>query len=294
MKRDQLETMKSELTALEGNLSPQHPDVKNAKKSISVLEQEIEQQLQGNYHMPAPGSQKVVEQEIEQQPQIRAKGKLNALPPDNPAYLNISTQVETTEIELKSLKEEKKRLQKELETHRQKLSLTPKIELEYRLLTRDYENARMRYQETLNKLMVAKSAEGLEKEQKGQRFTIIDPAVLPEKPFKPNRLAIVVVGFILGLGAGIGLAALREVSDHAIRSEALLSYLTEKPVLAVVPLIVTVEDVKQKTRKKILLSLSATTAMALCTVAVHLFYRPLDVLWFQVIRKLVSYGIINP
>jgi hypothetical protein len=142
--------------------------------------------------------------------------------------------------------------------------------------------------------MVAKSAEGLEKEQKGQRFTIIDPAALPERPFKPNRLAIAVVGFVLGLGGGVGLAMLREVSDHAIRSEMVLAYLTEKPVLAVVPQIITREDKRRKRIKVTVWGMSILTTLSLCVFAVHTLYSPLDVLWFRVLRKLVSYGIISP
>lgn len=272
MKKDQLETLKAELVSKEGALSPQHPDIKTIKGAISVVEEEIDA--------------KVKERE--------KKEKLDLLKPDNPAYINLSTQIETTQLEIKSLKEEADKLRSELGDYEKKLAVTPQIELEYRILTRDYENARQRYQETLNKLMVAKSAEGLEREQKGQRFTIIDPAALPEKPFKPNRLAIAVVGFVLGLGGGVGLAMLREVSDHAIRSEMVLAYLTEKPVLAVVPQIVTKQDRRRKRVKATLWGGSVLTTVGLGVFAVHTHYSPLDVLWFRVLRKLVSYGIVSP
>ena len=272
MKKAQLETLKSELAAKQGSLSAKHPDIKKLTGAIAVVEEEIEEKVQ----------------------ERAKKEKLDLLKPDNPAYINISTQIETTQLEIKSLKEEAETLKTKLDEYEKKLALTPQIELEYRILTRDYENARQRYQETLNKLMVAKSAEGLEKEQKGQRFTIIDPAALPEKPFKPNRLAIVVVGFVLGMGGGIGLAMLREVSDHAIRSEMVLAYLTEKPVLAVVPQIVTKQDRKRKRIKAGLWGVSLLTAVGLGVFAVHTLYSPLDVLWFRVLRKLVSYGVISP
>ena len=53
--------------------------------------------------------------------------------------------------------------------------------------------------------MEAKVATGLEKEQKGERFTLIEPPRLPIKPFKPNRLAIMAIGSCWGSALGSGL-----------------------------------------------------------------------------------------
>jgi hypothetical protein len=117
---------------------------------------------------------------------------------------------------------------------------------------------------------------------------------LPEKPYKPNRLAIVFIGFVVSIGAGGGITGLKEFSDQAIRSEVVLTHLTRKPVLAVIPFIETAADLKCKTRKRIILTLSTVTGMGLCVLAVHMFYRPLNVLWFQVLCKLVSRGLISP
>ncbi len=142
--------------------------------------------------------------------------------------------------------------------------------------------------------MEAKTAQLLEKGQKAQRFTIIDPAVFPEEPYKPNRLAIILIGFILGIGAGIGAASIKEFSDQAIRSEHELKLLTGKPVLAVIPLIETEADLKRNKRKTVFFMLSTLTATGLSVLAVHLFYKPVDVLWFMIIRKLVKLGLISP
>ena len=273
MKQAELQALVTELATEKERFSDKHPDVIRMRKSVDLLKNEIKQK---------------------QDLLARQQNRPQALDPTNPAYINLKTQIDTADLEIVDIKKEERRLKSELEKYRSYLAQTPQIEQEYRLLTRDYENARLRYQETLSKHMVAKSAEGLEKGQKGQRFTIIDPAALPQRPFKPNRLAIVVVGFVLGMGAGAGLAVLREISDHAIRSEMVLGYLTEKPVLGVVPRIITRED---RWRKRIVIavySLSATTAFGLCVLAVHTFYSPLDVLWFRVLRKLVSYGLIDP
>jgi uncharacterized protein involved in exopolysaccharide biosynthesis len=271
LKRNQHEGLKADLAIKMGKLSGKHPDVIKLKKSIKILEKEIEEK-------------------------VREKGKRQNEPenPENPAYINISIQLDTAKMDIASLKEERKRLKVKLADYQNRLELTPQIELEYNLLTRDYNNARIRYQETLNKLMEAKSAESLEKGQKGQKFTIIDPAVFPEKPHKPNRIVIILIGFVLGIGAGAGTAFLKEYSDQAIRSEYELALLTRRPVLAMIPPIETRADLKRKQRKRIISTLSILTGAGLCVLSVHLFYKPLNMWWFLGMRKLVKLGLISP
>ena len=65
----------------------------------------------------------------------------------------------------------------------------PEIEREYRDLTRDYENAQTRYREVKAKQMQAEVAQELEKDRKAERFSLGEPANLPERPVSPNRLA---------------------------------------------------------------------------------------------------------
>lgn len=271
LKQNQLEELKTDLAVNMGKFSEKHPDVIKLKKSIEIIEKEIRDNIKevGKRHNEAEA-------------------------PENPAYINISTQIATAKMEIEALKKDRDMLNAKLEEYQKRLELTPQIELEYNLLTRDYNNARMRYQETLHKLMEAKSAEGLEKGQKGQRFIIIDPAIFPEKPYKPNRLAIILIGFVLSIGAGIGVASLKEFSDQAIYSENALSLITGKPVLAFVPLIETDADLKRKKRKLIIFTLSILIGTGLLALSVHLFYKPLDVLWFMIIRKLVKLGLLSP
>ena len=271
LKRNHFEELKTELAINTSKFSGKHPDVIKLKKSIEILEKEIKKKIKESGRTQN-------ESEV----------------PENPAYINISTQIDTAKMEIEALIEERKRLKARTTDYQNRLELAPQIELEYKLLVRDYDNARIRYQETLNKLMEAKTAQLLEKGQKAQRFTIIDPAVFPEEPYKPNRLAIILIGFVLGIGAGIGAASIKEFSDQAIRSEYELKLLTGKPVLAVIPLIETEADLKRKKRKTIFFMLSTLTATGLCVLSVHLFYKPLDVLWFMIIRKLVKLGIVSP
>jgi drug/metabolite transporter (DMT)-like permease len=126
----------------------------------------------------------------------------------------------------------------------------------------------------------------MEKEQKGERFTLIDPPRLPEKPFKPNRLAIVLIGLVLGIGAGVGLTALREFSDDAVRSADLLEAATGFAVLAGVPVIVTAEDGARNRRRRWAWAGAVVLSVALAVTCVHYLVMDLDVLWVRLVRRL--------
>ena len=46
-------------------------------------------------------------------------------------------------------------------------------------------------------------------------FKVIDPAVVPEKPYKPNKLFILIVGFLLGLILGIFIALVKNTLENS-------------------------------------------------------------------------------
>jgi len=271
IKQDKLNELKTSLAEQLIKYSNRHPDIIKTKKAIATLENEI------NKEKNEVISWKTGEED-----------------PDNPAYISLSTQIETSEMEIETLHKKIETLKTKLKDYEQRLELSPQVELEYKLLTRDYDNAWQRYQETLHKQMLAKSAETMEKSRKGQRFTIIDAAILPEKPYKPNRTAIVFIGFIFAIGIGGGLSALKEITDQSIRSEKVLASLTNKPVLGVIAYIETKEEKRRKLIKSIIWISATLTSTGLGIAGIHFFYKPLPVIWFKILRKLVGLGLLAP
>jgi capsular polysaccharide biosynthesis protein len=77
----------------------------------------------------------------------------------------------------------------------------------------------------------------LEQRWHGDRFRILDPANLPERPYFPNRLLFLLGGSLAGLAAGLAVALMADHLDHSIRSVRELEAALPFPVLATVPLI---------------------------------------------------------
>jgi hypothetical protein len=134
--------------------------------------------------------------------------------------------------------------------------------------------------------MEANVAMGLEKEQKGERFTLIDPARLPEKPYKPNRLAIILIGAVLGVGAGVGFAALREFSDQAIHNPEGLASVSALPVLVSIPDILTPMDRRRRRIKRLAWGVATLVGIGVCVFAFHTLVMDLDVFWAKLMRKI--------
>jgi hypothetical protein len=161
---------------------------------------------------------------------------------------------------------------------------TPQIEKEYRALMRDYENTMVRYRETRAKLMEAQLSKSLEAERKGERFTLIEPPTLPERPLKPNRVAILVLGVILSLLGGFGAAYAKEKLDNAVwAGESGMDFGVTAPLL--IPYISTEEDLRRRAlRHRIGLALAVLLVVS-SVIAVHLLHSPLDVLWYTMARR---------
>src|SRR6266699_2600547 len=65
--------------------------------------------------------------------------------------------------------------------------------------------------------------------------TLITPAALPRSPSSPNYLVDILAGLVVGLGLGIGTAAIRDHLDDRIRGPFDPEDLTGAPALALIP-----------------------------------------------------------
>jgi polysaccharide biosynthesis transport protein len=258
----QLDEARGELAAAREKYSAEHPDVKRLERSVTQLESEFAQAVAS----PVPPA--------------LSDGA------DNPAYIQLRAQLEATVNNMRALEGKIASLRAQTFSYQRKVSISPRIEQEYREITRDYDNAQLRYRELRAKQMEAELAENLESGRKGERFTMIEPPLPPEEPASPNRLAILIIGLLLSLGLAGGSAAVAEATDTSVRSRRDLVDVMRAAPLALIPKIITSEEIAaSKLRMKRAIFGSCAAAVLAVTLA-HFFYRPLDTLWFVLMRRL--------
>ena len=258
-----LSELKGELAAKQGKLGPKHPDVIKLSKQVGMLSKEVDELL----------TEKAMTEVAEEKP-------------DSAVYINLMTQIAGADIQIKALLKQRKDIAQEIKKYQIKLESAPVIEKEYNELTREYENAKRKYDDLLSKRMEAKIAQGMEETQRGERFTIIDPAQLPEKPYKPNRMMIVLLGFVLALGAGGALCAAQEGLDNTVKTADELSAVMGVPVFSEILLIETDGERRGRRIKTMVLILAAISVIIVALILVNQFVMPLDILWIKIQRKL--------
>jgi hypothetical protein len=86
-------------------------------------------------------------------------------------------------------------------------------------LTRDYEITKANYRSLLDKKIAAEMATDMERREKSERFTIVDPARVPARPFKPKREMLDIGGSLIGLALGLALGLGREFQEATLLGE---------------------------------------------------------------------------
>ncbi|MGE3557561.1 MAG: GumC family protein [Nitrospira sp.] len=305
---ERLRALRAEYAAASANLSADHPDIRKMKQEIEALEKETGQlpdgeeaskrlvdaraalaadlERLGHAHPDILLAQRKVaalEQEVFRFHSTPSKA--TGQRPENPAYINLQAQRNSATSSLEALRKTRLEVKRRLNEYATRLERSPGIEPEYLVLMRDRDTSAQKYQEIRSRLLEAKVAEGLEVQRKGERFSLIDPPSLPEKPFKPNRMAIVLLGMILAIGGGIGAGTVAESLDHSIRSPEQLFSLTQHFPLAVIPFMPNEEDVSRVRLKRRLAQTAGFGVLGTALVLLHVFVVPLDVLWFTALRR---------
>lgn len=118
-----------------------------------------------------------------------------------------------------------------------RVARTPDVERGLTALTRDYDNVFREYQEVLAKQQDAQLAENLEVNQQAEKFSILEPALRPDKPSSPDRPKLIVLALFAALAAGGAAAFAVEMMFSTIRGRAHVSKLIEGHPIAVIPYI---------------------------------------------------------
>ncbi len=131
--------------------------------------------------------------------------------------------------------EKGKDLQTMIDSYRNRLTLSPKVEEEYKQLTRDNEVAHHLYDTLLANKSESEIQTDLERSQQGEQLRLLDAADLPDSPSFPVRWKFAGGGLAGGLCVGLVAVFWMEWQDRALRDERDVLAVLEMPMLASVP-----------------------------------------------------------
>jgi polysaccharide chain length determinant protein (PEP-CTERM system associated) len=211
--RGEIALLRTQLSSLRTRYTDEHPDVKALITQIQGLEKAI----------VAPG------------PASGGSG---------------SPQLDQARADVKNLRLRLEELDKRIGTFQGRVELAPRTEQDIVELTRDFEKLKENYLALLNKKLEAQMAAKLEQRWQGDRFRILDPANLPERPFSPSRRNFLLAGMLMGIVLGVAAAFAADFFDHSIRTVRELEETLPFPVLAHLQLITTAHRPPDSKRRR--------------------------------------------
>lgn len=249
-----VEALKAEYARLSSLYKESHPDLKALKRRIAALE--------------VPGGTGV--------------GNNGPVPPSSIAQQKTSAKITLVRQRLSDLDEQQRNLRGRISAQERQIAQTPQVERALSTLMRDYDNAQKKYAEIRAKQMSAQVAENMVQENKAERFTLIEPPTRPDKPFKPDRAKIFLLGLMASIGIPVGLVFILETMNQHIRGANALSVALGHRPLVVIPFITTREQVAARRRRIRYAIIIGFILFGLAVGGVHKLYMPLDLLLFKI------------
>ncbi|HLH03524.1 MAG TPA: Wzz/FepE/Etk N-terminal domain-containing protein [Bryobacteraceae bacterium] len=186
-------TLGEQLRALRLRYTPDYPEVKAVEEQLAEARREEAEQ-------PAAPALAETSRPIRTSPELLQLRERIA---------SLKAQIEVSKHQISSYEKQRDQLSAQLAETRERVGRLPLVEQEMADLKRNYDESAANYNSLLQKQLAAGMATDMERSQKSERFTIIDPARPPQAPEKPKRLVIALIGSIAGLflgaAAGLGL-----------------------------------------------------------------------------------------
>jgi uncharacterized protein involved in exopolysaccharide biosynthesis len=264
----QLDEARIALARASERYSAEHPDVQELRRRVAALERAAG----GAADAPRNAAS-------------AASATSAAQGPRTAAQVNMQAQIDSLGSQIRAVESERADLRRRLADFERRLTVAPAVEREYVTLTRDHANALAKYRELQGKVTEAEIAQELERDRKAERFSLIEPALLPEAPIKPNRVAILLMGLVLAAGAGLGLGFLRELLDPSVKSVHDAELASAVPILAAIPVLRSRAEIAASRARLRYVAVGGAAGFGLMLLVVHFAVVPLGVLWLVLLRR---------
>jgi hypothetical protein len=134
-----------------------------------------------------------------------------------PVGMQLRTQINAVDSQLASLAAQNAALRAKLSGIERNVTAAPSVEREYSNVTRDLQSAREKYQQLLDRQMDAEIGEAAIAGGRSDEFRLVQAPMMPGGPSKPERLAILLIGFVASIVLGLTVTVAAEALDPKVR-----------------------------------------------------------------------------
>jgi polysaccharide chain length determinant protein (PEP-CTERM system associated) len=209
-----LEALQFQLSALRKRYTDAHPDVAALQSRIRKLEAELAAE---------PESQAMSGEPAE----VLSQADL--------IFAELQAQIAAANRDIQKLEKEEFEVRANIAMYQKRVEMIPQVEQKLQAIERDHEMVSKYYSELMNRKLQAETAGDVERRWKEEQFRILDPAQLPDAPVFPRKSIFLVIGTLIGLGVGVGLAFLVEFTDHSIKYPRELQAVLPYPIMLTLP-----------------------------------------------------------
>jgi polysaccharide chain length determinant protein (PEP-CTERM system associated) len=232
---DRLAAAQQELVAARAKYSDDHPDVRRLKREIAQLSAE------------------------------ESAGSSSA--PTNPAYIQLQSQANAAAIEVRELTARRAQLSAQLESAQGAVSLSPRLEEQYTDLVRDYEVIKTQYEQMRAQQASAELRSKVAGSAAAESYVLINPARVPEDPVQPDRVALMFLGVVLAVAAGLATAFMLNSMDPTIRGSSDVVALAGAEPFSHVPVIQSRMDIRKRRISNVALACGVAIALFILFIA---------------------------
>lgn len=248
----ELERARAELASRRAVYSESHPDVRSLVRRIQGLEKAVNTT-----------------------PNVQTPTRTAAMEQAGLVISRLEAQVEATRTRVELLTAQQVSLRAGISQLRAQAANAPQFERQLASLQREQEATQAKYNELRTQLSSAQVVENLEDNQQVERFTLLEPPLLPEFPVSSRR-KIALAGVVVAAGAALGMALLLEFFFARVwGANALAAAINQRP-LGVIPFIANGADANAFAvwRKRVVwMGLVVGTLLLL---AVHFWVMPIQ------------------
>ena len=243
-----IKLIETELQSLRARgYTPKHPDVVHRMDELAILQQGMQER------------QTAASDESAESSEADSAG-------DSYAEQNAKSELRRARLAVEAADQELERLAASQAEVQESIALTPLVAEQLNSLEREYESLVTSFRDFSVRRQQASVQANLERKQLGENFRILESAFPAARPGSPNRILMLFVGVIVGLGAGVAMGLVLETSDSSIHDARRLQAFTNMPVLVSIPSIRLDPD-RRLRRRRLLLELVIAGVLSLFFLA---------------------------